>query len=61
MKFLLYLPIYPLLNGRNLFCRGGYVNMELNSISHIGTTMIVTNGFGSKNTVGHYNLLVVVS
>lgn len=37
------------------------MDIEINSLSHVWTAVVIANGLGSQHTVGVSNLLVIIS
>ena len=55
------LPSHIVLQSENFVPWSRDVDGEFNLIPHVRTTIIVANGFCSKNAIGIYDLLSIVS
>ena len=55
------IPYDSLFHGRNFLKWRHYMDTDFNKFAHVGTTVVVVDHFGCKNTIWDNNLQVVVS
>lgn len=55
-----FIPFYSFLNDGQFLHWSRDMNAKFNSISHVWTAVVVSDGLGSKNTVGEYYLCVII-